>query len=176
VTIRWAGGDSSHHELVRPVRRYEQLADYGRPLSRIDELRQGGLRLTGVAVRLSAEGFRPPKRAVAFRQGMVTHRLGQRGRSGPRPQVLADGPLLGAHEWLLSDRARHLGMPQPTRHRWIRVGGAQARKLPTPGGHGVIWADADGLGRMARLRTSPRGRSDEPALAELTKPQARDNK
>ncbi len=40
VTIRWAGGDSSRHEVVRPVRRHEQLADYGRLLSRIDELRK----------------------------------------------------------------------------------------------------------------------------------------
>src|SRR5438067_562628 len=37
VTIRWVGGDSSRHGLVRPVRRYEQMADYGRLLSRIDE-------------------------------------------------------------------------------------------------------------------------------------------
>ena len=175
VTIRWAGGDSSCHELLRPVRRYEQLADCGRLLNRIDELRQGGLTLAGVAARLNEEGFRPPKRAVAFTQGMVTRLLAQRGRSGPRPRALADGQLLGAHEWLLSDLARHLGMPQATLHRWIRVGWAHARKLATPGGHWAIWADADELGRMARLRSCPRGWSEEPVLAELTKPKARDN-
>jgi hypothetical protein len=27
VTIRWAGGECSRHELVRPVQRYEQMAD-----------------------------------------------------------------------------------------------------------------------------------------------------
>ena len=175
VTIRWAGGDSSRHELVRPVRRYEQLADYGRLLSRIDELRQDGLTLAAVAVRLNEEGFRPPKRAVAFNQGIVTRLLAKGGRSGPRPRALSGGQLLGADEWLLSDLARQLGMPQPTLHRWIRVGWVHARKLPIPGGHWVIWADADELHRMTRLRTCPRGWSDEPVLAELTKPKARDN-
>ena len=175
VTIRWAGGDSSRHEVVRPVRRYEQMADYGRLLSRIDELRQGGLTLAAVAVRLNEEGFRPPKRSPTFNSGIVTRLVAKGGRSGPRPRALADGQLLGAQEWLLSDLARQLGMPQPTLHRWIRVGWVQARKLPTPGGHWVIWADADELERMARLRTCPRGWSDEPVLAELTKPKARGN-
>jgi hypothetical protein len=66
-------------------------------------------------------------------------------------------------------------MPQPTRIQRCSVGWVRARKLPTPGGHWVIWADADELQRMARLRTCPRGWSDEPILAELTKPKARDN-
>ena len=39
-------------------------------------------------------------------------------------------------------------MPQATLHRWVRVGWVHARKLPTPGGHWVIWADADELDRM----------------------------
>ena len=83
--------------------------------------------------------------------------------------------MLRAHEWLLSDLARKLGMPQVTLHRWIRVGWVHSRKLPTPGGHWAIWADADELERMTRLRSCPRGWSDEPLLAELTKPKARDN-
>ena len=172
VTIRWAGGDSSRHELVRPVRRYEQLAEYGRLLSRIDELRQGGLTLAEVAARLNEEGLRPPKRSPTFNSGIVTRLLAKRARSGPRPHALDDGQLLGRHEWLLSDLARHLGMPQPTLHRWIRVGWVHARKLPTPGGHWAIWADADELERMTRLRNCPRGWSEEPILAQLTKPKS----
>jgi DNA invertase Pin-like site-specific DNA recombinase len=175
LSIHWAGGDSSHHELVRPVQRYEQMADYRRLSRRIDELRHGGLTLAEVAVRLNEEGFRPPKRSLTFNGGIVARLVAKSGRSGPRPRTLADGQLLAAHEWLLSDLARHLGMPQPTLHRWVRVGWVQARKLPTPGGHWVIWADAAELKRMARLRTCPRGWSDEPVLAELTKPKARDN-
>jgi hypothetical protein len=175
VTIRWAGGESSRHELVRPVRRYEQRADYSRLKMRIGELRQEGLTLEQVAVRLNEAGFRPPKRSATFNGGIVARLLAKGCRSGPRPRVLGGSGVLEAHEWLLSDLARHLGMPQPTLHRWIRVGWVQARKLPTPGGHWVIWADADELERMARLRTCPRGWSEEAVLAELTKPKARDN-
>ena len=45
-----------------------------------------------------------------------------------------------------------------------------ARKLATPGGHWVIWADADELDRMNRIRSCPRGWSEGQVLAQLTKP------
>jgi DNA invertase Pin-like site-specific DNA recombinase len=173
VALRWAGGACSRHQLVRPVRCYEQMADYRHLLSRIDELRKGGLTLAEVAARLNEEAFRPPKRSATFNSGIVARLLAKRGRSGPRPQALAHGQLLGAHEWLLSDLARHLGMPQATLHRWIRVGWVHARKLPTPGGQWAVWADPDELDRMARLRTCPRGWSEEPVLAALTQPKVR---
>ena len=175
VTIRWAGGHSSRHELVRPVQRYDQRSDYPQLLQRIDELRKEQLSLAGIAERLNQEGFRPPKRCRTFNGGMVARLAAKSGRSGPRPRVIEAPGLLGASEWLVSDLARKLDMPQATLHRWIRVGWVHARKLPTPGGHWVIWADADELGRMARLRTCPRGWSDEPILAALTKPKARDS-
>jgi transposase-like protein len=86
------------------------------------------------------------------------------------------GPgVLGEHEWLLTDLARELGMSQATLHRWVRVGWVHARKLPTPGGQWVIWADADELDRMTRIRTCARGWSDEHVFSQLTKPKARDN-
>jgi hypothetical protein len=83
--------------------------------------------------------------------------------------------LLSEHEWLLPDLARKLEMPQATLHRWVRVGWVHARKLSTPGGQLVIWADADELDRMTRVRTCPRGWSDEDVFAQLIKPKAREN-
>jgi DNA invertase Pin-like site-specific DNA recombinase len=174
VTVHWAGGQATQHQVVRPVKCYERLADYGRLCKRIDELREEGLGLAEVAERLNAEGFRPPKRSKTFNGSMVGQLLWRRGAGGPRPRALAESGLLGEHEWLLTDLARKVGMPPVTLHRWIRVGWVHARKLPTPGGHWAIWADAEELERMARLRTCPRGWSDEPVLAELTKPKARD--
>jgi DNA invertase Pin-like site-specific DNA recombinase len=175
VTIHWAGGQTTQHQVVRPVKRYEQLADYGRLCKRIDELREGGLSLAEVAGRLNAEGFRPPKRSKTFNGPIVGQLLWRRGARGPRPRALAESGLLGEHEWLLTDLARKGGMPPVTLHRWIRVGWVHARKLPTPGGHWAIWADAEELERMSRLRSCPRGWSDEPILAELTKPKVRDD-
>ncbi len=173
VTVTWAGGFTSAHELRRPVQRYEQLADYERLLARIDELRDKGMSLAEVATQLNGEGFRPPKRAATFNGAMLTRLLAQRRRSGPRPRVLGEGNLLAADEWLKSDLARHLQMPVATLHRWLRVGWVQARKLPVAGGHWVIWADAEELDRLRRLRTCPRGWSDQPLLKELSTPKAR---
>jgi DNA-binding transcriptional MerR regulator len=174
VIIQWAGGATSRHVLVRPVQRYQQLADYEGLLNRIDELRVAGQTLAQVAEQLNREGFHPPKRSAAFTGGILTRLLAQRGRTGPRARVVAEPGVLGEHEWLLTDLARKLGMPQATLHRWVRVGWVHARKLPTPGGHWVIWADTDELDRMTRIRTCPRGWSDEHILSQLTKPQVRD--
>jgi DNA-binding transcriptional MerR regulator len=174
VTIHWAGGSSSSHELVRPVQRYQQMVDYGRLLNRIDELRKAGQTLAEVAEQLNREGFHPPKRSATFTSGILSGLLGKRDRTGPRPRVVAAPGLLGDHEWLLTDLARKLEMPQATLHRWIRVGWVHARKLPTPGGHWVIWADADELDRMTRIRTCPRGWSDEHIFSQMIKPKARD--
>jgi DNA invertase Pin-like site-specific DNA recombinase len=175
VTIHWAGDSSSSHALVRPVQRYQQMADYRRLLNRIDELRKAGQTLAEVAKQLNREGFHPPKRSATFTSVILSGLLAKRGRTGPRPRVVAEPGVLGEHEWLLTDLARKLAMPQATLHRWVRVGWVQARKLPTPGGHWVIWADADELDRMTRLRTCPRGWSDEHIYAQLIKPKARDD-
>ena len=174
VTIHWVGGFSSSHELVRPVQRYQQMSDYGRLLDRIDELRQAGRTLAATADQLNREGFHPPKRSATFTKGILSGLLAKHGRTGPRPRVVAGPGVLGEHEWLLTDLARELKMPPETLHRWIRVGWVHARKLPTPGGQWVIWADADERDRMIRIRTCPRGWSDEEIFAKLIKPKARD--
>jgi DNA invertase Pin-like site-specific DNA recombinase/DNA-binding transcriptional MerR regulator len=175
VTIHWAGGFQSDHELVRPVQRYQQMADYERLLNRIDELREAGRTLAEVAEKLNREGFHPPKRSATFTSGILAGLLTKRGRTGPRPRAVGEPGVLGEHEWLLTDLARKLAMPVATLQRWVRVGWVHARKLPTPGGHWVIWADADELDRMTRLRTCPRGWSNEQILLQLTKPKAREN-
>jgi DNA invertase Pin-like site-specific DNA recombinase len=175
VAIRWAGGFSTEHELERPVQRYQQMSNYGRLVDRIDELRGAGRTLAEVAEQLNREGFHPPKRSATFTSFILAGLLAKRGRTGPRPRVVTEAGALADHEWLLADLARELEMPQATLHRWIRVGWVHARKLPTPGGQWVIWADADERNRMARIRTCPRGWSDEDVFAQLIKPKARDS-
>jgi len=173
VTIHWAGNSTSDHKLVRPVQRYEQMSDYEKLLSRIDELRDDGQTLAKVAEQLNLEGFHPPKRSARFTSVILTALLAKRGRTGPRPRALAKPGLLKKHEWLITDLAQKLAMPLATLHRWIRVGWVDARKLPTPGGHWAIWADTDELDRMTRLRKCSRGWSNKNVVLQLTKPKAR---
>ena len=176
VTIHWAGGFRSDHELVRPVQRYQQMAGFDGLLSRIDELRAAGRTLTEVAEQLNREGFHPPKRSARFTSAILAGLLAKRGRTGPRPRVVGEPGVLGEHEWLLTDLARELAMPPATLHRWVRVGWVHARKLPTPGGQWAIWADSEELGRMSQLRTCPRDWSNEQMFVQLTKPKARDDR
>ena len=62
--------------------------------------------------------------------------------------------LRGNDEWWLSDLSRELGIPQPTVHSWIRRGWIRGRKLPGMGGRWILWADAEELDRLRRLRLS----------------------
>jgi hypothetical protein len=176
VTTHWTGGWSSTHELARPVQRYDQMAEYPRLRQRIQELRGQGLSMGQVAQCLNHEGFRPPKRALRFSGAMVAGFLAKDGRSGPRPRALAAGTLLQKGEWLLSDLARHLGMPSATLHRWRKVGWVHARKLPVPGGHWAIWADKTELKRLGRLRRFRRGWFIKSPPADLTTPKPRGKK
>ena len=175
VTIHWAGGSNTRHELVRAVQRYDQMADYPKLCARIQDLRAQGASMASVAKHLNDEGFQPPKRTARFNSVIVAGFLAKGGRSGPRPQALKAGGLLRTGEWLLSDLARELNMPAATMHRWRQVGWVHARKLPVPGGHWAIWADRTELRRMERLRQFRRSwliKSPPPAL---TTPQCPDD-
>jgi DNA invertase Pin-like site-specific DNA recombinase len=173
ITIHWTGGFVSQHALVRAVQRYDQLADYARLRTRIEELRAQGRTMAQVAQCLNQEGFHPPKRARRFTMNMVAGFLAKGGRSGPRPRALSAKGLLHRGEWLLTDLARELHMPSATLHRWRKVGWVQARKLAVPGGHWAIGATGSELKRLARLRRYQRTRRDQPIPVELTTPKTR---
>jgi hypothetical protein len=173
VVIVWLGGQASRHALVRPVRRYEQLAEYGRLMQRIGELRREGQTLDEVAQRLNSEGFRPPKRRATYNGAMVARLVSREGRTASRPRAVSAPGMLAANEWLKSDLARELGMPAITLHRWVRVGWVAARKLAVPGGYWALWADAEEIDRLKRLRAHKRSWSDEPYPVELTTPKKR---
>jgi hypothetical protein len=173
VAVHWTGGFVSRHELRRPVRRLEQLGDFPALLGRVRELHDAGKSAGAIAAVLNLEGYRPAKRRETFNAAMVRQRLSRPGRSGPRPWALTEESPLREHEWWLSDLARELEMPQPTVHSWLRRGWIGARKLPGIGGRWILWADADELNRLRRLRSCPRGWSDAPYPPELTAPKAR---
>ena len=176
VAIHWAGGLQTSHALVRPVKGYEQLADYARLRARIEELRRLGRTMAEVAACVNQEGFQPPKRAQQFTSGMVACFLAKGGRSGPRPRVLSAKGLLRKAEWLLTDLARHLSMPSATLHRWRKVGWVHARKLPVAGGHWALWADKDELARLNRLRRFRRSWEVKSPPVTLTTPKPHDHK
>jgi len=173
AVLEWAGGFTSCHHLVRPVSRYEQLADYPRLRQRIDALRAGGCSFRAIAGHLNAEGFHPPKRTSRFSGVMVANLLNGRGLHGPRPAAMADPQLLQPDEYWLTDLARELKVPVATLHRWQRVGWVQSRKVKVAGGRWAIWADADEMARLQRLRSYRRQWPEPCYPAELTTPKPR---
>ncbi|MBI3461749.1 MAG: hypothetical protein HY000_01620 [Planctomycetes bacterium] len=71
VTIHWAGGFVSQHEIVRPVLRYQQLQGFNLLMERVVQLRTAGHTAAQIAEQLNREGFRPPRRRSTFHKLLV---------------------------------------------------------------------------------------------------------
>jgi hypothetical protein len=173
VALHWAGGFASQHELVRPVLRYDQMADYPRLLERIDELRKQGWSFAKIAEQLNQEGFRPPKTVKAFHSDIVSRLVRKLEKKLPGERARAPRALLGDDEWLAIDLAAELAMPKNTLFSWIKRGCIRVvRQVPGYRGRMICWADAAELDRLRRLRQTKHGWWDLPLSTELTTPMA----
>ena len=152
VGIHWAGGFVSRHEILRPVRRYDQLRDWDRLLGRIVELRAADRTAAEIAEHLNREGFRPPKSRSSFTAPLVRQILARQGLSGPDRGTRASGEVLATDEWWLGDLARALKMPYSTLNHWRVRGWAHCRRLPGVQGRWIIRADEDEMNRLRQLR------------------------
>ena len=120
VTLQWAGGFRSAHNVIRPVGRYTPLSTYPVLLSRLDALRGVGLSFAQIALELNRDGFAPPKRTLRFTGGMVTRLLRHRGLQGSRSRSMVEASVLQGHEYGLTDLARWLSMPCATLYKGQR--------------------------------------------------------
>jgi hypothetical protein len=169
VELRWMGGPVAGHTLTRPVRRYDQQADYPRLVQRLRELCQKRLSSSEVAARLNAKGFRPPKRVNRFTGSMVLRLTSHLGLARRERHGSAVG--LGRDEYRPTGLARRLGVSRDTVRRWLRAGWLNARR--DADGHHVIWADADELRRLRELHQLPRTWATKARLAKLKEPKQR---
>jgi hypothetical protein len=172
LDIHWAGGFTSHHALMRPVARYDQLDNHAQLLARILELHQQKQTSARIAEQLNREGFRPPKRRETYNAQMVRTLLSRQVRAD-RCARAVETHALAADEWWFTDLARHLNLPQPTLYSWLRRGWVHARQLPVAGGRWILWADPDERDRLRKLRGCPRRWYNQPQAAALTKPKRR---
>lgn len=173
VELRWHGGFVSRHTLSRPVQAYQQLSNYEDLVARVEALRATDKTLSEIASILNAEGFHPPKRSPRFTKGILCCFLRERrAQSGSSIRNSTGNSELTAGEWWLADLAAELSMPIATMHRWQKVGWVSSRKITEKKGRWAIYADADELLRLRRLRDSPRGWPD-PYPKELITPKSR---
>jgi hypothetical protein len=129
VTIQWAGGFESQHEIIRPVRRYEQLRDLEPLLDRAQELRASGQTVAQIAEQLNTEGFHTPTGRGRIKGPMVNQLLQRRGVI---TEERANDGLLGKHEWWLTDLADELQTTRSKLQEWAlrALRRASARTAP----------------------------------------------
>jgi len=167
VTISWHGGFASQHEVVRPVKSYEQLRDFDELMERIAALRHGGNTAAQIADCLNREGFVPPKRCGAFFPELVRQLLKRRGLANEKTYV----DPLGPHEWWLPKLAEEIPVSVEKLADWARRGWVHSRKTPAQR-LWVLWADESEVKRLRELAAlSHRGIVSYPP--DLTTPKDR---
>jgi hypothetical protein len=130
VTLEWAGGFTSQHEVIRTVFRYAQQADFGRLKERVQGLHSAGNSLQQVADVLNREGFRPVKPVDQFDKEMVAPILAQYILAPSKQRRRSVGARLEKNEWLVRDLAKKLKVSKTNLHRWIQLGWIHSRRLP----------------------------------------------
>lgn len=171
VALHWSGGFASHHELLRPVAGYRQMADYDRMIDRMETLRGQGLALGAIAEHLNREGFRPTQHAEKFNSDIVSRIFRKLRKQQPSAWYITQQESLDEHEWFVRSLAAELQVRKNTLHDWIRCGWVHVtRQLPGYHGRKICWADAYEMDRLIRLRGAQRGWWAPPLPAELTTP------
>jgi hypothetical protein len=168
VTIHWTGGFVSQHQIERPVAEYQQMRDYNRLVERLRELQEAGHTAAQVAEHLNQAGFHPTGRRKTFCAMTVRQLLSRWQLSGDRHELVTLDP----DEWWLSDLARQVKVSAATVRRWIARHWVHCRRSPQHGYH-LLWADADELERLRRLRDHGRTYPKIPSPTELTTPKRR---
>jgi hypothetical protein len=167
VTIYWHGGFTSQHEVVRPVKSYEQLRDFDQLMDRIAAMRHAGHTAAQIADGLNREGFVPPKRCGGIFPELVRQLLKRRGLANEKTYV----DQLGPHEWWLPKLAEEIPVSVDKLADWARRGWLHSRKTPAQR-LWVLWADKSEVKRLRQLAAlSHRGIVEYPLA--LTTPRDR---
>jgi excisionase family DNA binding protein len=92
----------------------------------ITDLRQHNVTAQGIADRLNAEGWRPPKKPV-FDAAMIRRLLQRRGLGTRRPIWSGNVPRESDDEMTIQELADHLGAHRQTIYGWLRRGTLKGR-------------------------------------------------
>ena len=171
VALHWAGGFTSQYELIRPVLRYDQMADHDRMVVRMEALLGQGWSFARIAEQLNQEGFRPAKRAERFHSDIIGRLARKLEKQRPGERAKAFRNALAENEWLVIDLAAELEMTKNTLFSWVKRGWVcMIRQAPGYRGRLICWADTEDLNRLRRLRQTKHGWWDPPLPGELTTP------
>jgi hypothetical protein len=164
VSIRWAGGFESEHEIHRAVGRFEQLESADEIRSRIVALKQQGHTYEAIARQLNEEQFHSTS-GSAFTSPIVS----QLCRKFRAEGHVKDEGIAPSSQWKLGALAKELGILSATLSTWRRRGWIHADRR---NGRWILWADAKELHRLRRLVDYDRI-GLQPTPSHLTKPKVR---
>jgi hypothetical protein len=150
ATITWRGGQTTSHEFVRSVSRYESLGEYDRMMDRIVQLRREGVTIKELAAQLTREGYRTPRTQKGYTPTSVRQLLCRRGLTGGA----VGREQLESGEWWMPDLAEKLGISYDKLRDLALHGKVRARRVQ-PGGPWVVWADGQERRRLRRLMANP---------------------
>lgn len=173
VTIHWAGGYISEHEVMHPLGSFRRMQDFDRFKRRVLELHFEGRSWPQICEQLIKEKFHSPHGLDYFSPANLrsfVRRYCTEEELGPNWGSF--GEYLRADEWLVGDLSRRLDIPKSTLHYWRRRGWLHGRQLRPNGGRWIFWADEDELTRLQKLRACPINcaQQGEPYPAELITP------
>lgn len=160
VSIYWEGGFDSHHQVQRPVLKYEQLRDYDLLVNRLRELREAHYSAAQIAEQLNQDGFYTPQ-IRPFNKAVVRQLLSRLRIVSEHPANVEFGP----DEWWSRQLGKELGMPYSTLQHWINRGWVKFRKTPDAGFR-ILWADQKELERLRRLYEYTKSRNRGPSSAK----------
>ncbi len=95
------------------------------------------------------------------------------GLAGIPAGVGSPAELPGEHERWLPELAAELGVSPIVVHRWRWSGKIHARQLTGANGRWIVWADADEVRRLRRLRAYEVDNRGKDAPEQLAEPKAR---
>jgi DNA invertase Pin-like site-specific DNA recombinase len=168
VTLCWAGGFVSQHQVLRQVGSAEQLRDFDRLLERARQLRQGGCTAAQIAEQLHQEGFQGSTRQARWSKQGVLRLLKRQGLT----VVPTSEEVLGPDEWRLAELARQLDVHPCKVRRWLRLGWVHSRRTGVLGLY-IVWADGEELSRLRRLSAHAKAHPNRAYPIELTEPKRR---
>jgi hypothetical protein len=155
VTIHWAGGYESAHQVVQPVHSFKRMRDFNAFKQRVLEMHWAGRSYPEICAQLVSEQFLSPKGGMHFRPENIRTFLRRYCSEELGSAWGSFREYLCQDEWLIGDLSRELDIPQATLQFWRRRGWVHGRQLRPGGGRWIIWADTDELERLRKLRACP---------------------
>ncbi|MDA8187814.1 MAG: recombinase family protein [Dehalococcoidales bacterium] len=150
VSIHWLGGGRTDGTVIRPISRMADLSYYPQLCERVRALTSEGLSAMAIARRLNEAGYHSPREGLRFGEQGIKDTQRNLSIDKSHNRVLRREGL-APDEWIRSELAQILGLPQSSLYNWIQQGWVRAHREEQSPHRWVIWADDAEIQRLRML-------------------------